>query len=161
MPMLFDSLSVGGGCFREKKSFMLSLPPSRAAFLEDVKRTKHQFKYLEIRIWHLSWQTMRGNYSWKRDCDKYISVMMTWPPAPRSPSAADKMWLCLYAKISRCKCKANHLYCTDMYCCGAEEDPCKKLSVSNMLMTFERLFSCGFRHFFNHINKQVLQFNLT
>ena len=41
---------------------------------------------------------MPGNYGWKRDYDKYISVIMTLPPAPRSPSAADKMWLCLYAK---------------------------------------------------------------
>ena len=43
---------------------------------------------------------MPNNYGWKRDCDKYISVMMTLPPAPPplSPSASDKMWLCLYVK---------------------------------------------------------------
>ena len=41
---------------------------------------------------------MPDNYGWKRFCDKYISVMMTLPPAPRSPTAADKMWSCLYAK---------------------------------------------------------------
>ena len=41
---------------------------------------------------------MPDNYGWKRDCDKHISVMMALPPALRSPSTADKMWLCLYGK---------------------------------------------------------------
>ena len=48
---------------------------------------------------------------------------------------ADKMWLqhvCL--RNARCKCKANHLYCTDLCCCGAEEDSCKILPVINMLL---------------------------
>ena len=47
-------------------------------------------------------------------------------------------------ETSRCKYKANHLYCTVLCCCGAEEDSCKILPV--MLMTFEQLFSCGFRY---------------
>ena len=49
-------------------------------------------------------------------------------------------------EIFRCKCKVNHLYCTDLCCRGAEEDSCKILTVVNMLMTFEQLFSCGFRY---------------
>ena len=32
----------------------------------------------------------------------------------------------------------------------------KILPVTNMLMTFEQLFSCGFRHFFSLINKNAL-----
>ena len=35
-------------------------------------------------------------------------------------------------ETSRCKYKANHLYCTDLCCCGAEEDSCKMLPVINM-----------------------------
>ena len=59
-------------------------------------------------------------------------------------------------ETSRCKNKANHLYCTDLCCCGAEENLFKILSVINMLMTFEHLFSCGFRYFFSSINKNAL-----
>ena len=32
----------------------------------------------------------------------------------------------------------------------------KILPVINMLMTFEQLFSCGFKYFFSRINKNVL-----
>ena len=35
------------------------------------------------------------------------------------------------------------------------------LPVINMLMTFEQLFSCGFRYFFSHINKNALLSDLT
>ena len=71
------------------------------------------------------------------------------PPAPETPLQLTKcdcrMSVC---ETARCKCKANHLYCTDLCCCGAEED-----SVIIMLVTFEQLFSCGFRYFFSRINK--------
>ena len=46
-------------------------------------------------------------------------------------------------RTSRCKYKANHLYFTDLCCCGAEENSCKIMPVINMLMTFEQLFSGG------------------
>ena len=59
-------------------------------------------------------------------------------------------------ETSRCKYKVNHLNCTDLCCRGAEEDSCKILQVVNMLMTFEQLFSCGFRYFFSRINKNAL-----
>ena len=62
---------------------------------------------------------------------------------------------------SRCKYKVNHLYCADLCCRGAEEDSCKILPVVNMLMTFEQLFSCGFRYFFSRINKNALLSDLT
>ena len=75
---------------------------------------------------------------------------------PRRPSAADKMWLQQVSmRTSRCKYNANRLYCTYFCCCGAEEDQCRILPVSNMLMTFERLFSFGFSHFFNHTYKKA------
>ena len=60
------------------------------------------------------------------------------------------------SETSRCKYEVNHLYCTDLCCRGAEEDSYKILPVDNMLMTFEQLFSCGFRYFFSRINKNVL-----
>ena len=41
--MLFDSLSEGGGCFGETKAELRNLPPSRAKFLEVVKRAQYQF----------------------------------------------------------------------------------------------------------------------
>ena len=59
------------------------------------------------------------------------------PPAPETPL---QLIECGCSKsvceTSRCKYKANHLYCTDLCCCGAEEDSCKLLPVINMLMTF-------------------------
>ena len=42
-------------------------------------------------------------------------------------------------RTSPCKYKANHLYCTDLCRCGAEEDSCKILPGINMRMTFEQL----------------------
>ena len=43
-------------------------------------------------------------------------------------------------ETSRCKYKANHLYCTDLCCCGAEEDSCKILPVINVLMLLNNYF---------------------
>ena len=72
------------------------------------------------------------------------------PPAPETPLQLIKCGCSMYVcETSRCKYKANHLYCNDLCCCGAEEDSCKILPVINMLMTFEQLFSCGFRYFFS------------
>ena len=82
------------------------------------------------------------------------------PPAPETPETPLQLIKCgcsmSVCETSRCKYKANHLYCTDLCCCGAEEDSCKLLPVINMLMTFEQLFSCGFRYFFSRINKNAL-----
>ena len=64
--------------------------------------------------------------------------MTTLPPAPECSCSKS------VCEISRCKCKAYHSDCTDLCCCGAEEDSCKTLPVTNMLVTFEQLFSCGF-----------------
>ena len=47
---------------------------------------------------------------------------------------------CLYAKHLGVSANANHLYCTGLCCCGAEEYSCKILPVINMLMTVEQLF---------------------
>ena len=78
-------------------------------------------------------------------------------PAPETPLQLIKCGCSMsVCETSRCKYKVNHLYCTDLCCHGAEEDSCKILSVVNMLMTFEQLFSCGFRYFFNRINKNAL-----
>ena len=84
------------------------------------------------------------------------------PPAPETPLQLEKCGCSMYVcKTSRCKYKANHLYCTDLCCCGAEEDSYKLLPVINMLMTFEQLFSCGFGYFFSRINKNALLSDLT
>ena len=58
---------------------------------------------------------MPDNYGWQRDFDKYVSVMTTLPPDREAPlqlikcgcskSICEKYW---------CKCKANHLYGTDL-----------------------------------------------
>ena len=79
------------------------------------------------------------------------------PPAPETPLQLIKCGCSMsVCKTSRCKYKANHLFYTDLCCCGAEEDSCKLLPVINMLMTLEQLFSCGFRYFFSPINKNAL-----
>ena len=78
-------------------------------------------------------------------------------PAPETPLQLIKCGCSMsVCETSRCMYKANHLYFTGLCCCGAEEDPCKILPVINMLMTFEQLFSCGFRYFFSRINQNAL-----
>ena len=86
--------------FWREKAELRNLPPSRATFLEGVKRAQYQFiiwksapdinsdkvnKGAKIRnrynqVPHL---TMPDNSGWKLDCDKYISVMTTLPPASK------------------------------------------------------------------------------
>ena len=77
-------------------------------------------------------------------------------PAPETPLQLIKCGCSMSVCESSRKYKANHLYCTDLCCCGAEEDSYKILPVINMLMTFEQLFSCEFRYFFSRINKNAL-----
>ena len=120
--MLFHSLSKGGGCFREKKKAeWLNIPPSMAPFFESVKRAQYQFIIWKFASGIYPDKPMPGNYGWKRDCDKYISVMMKLPPAPESSLQPIKYGCSKYVcETSRCKCKAtfcNHLYCTDLCCC--------------------------------------------
>ena len=63
------------------------------------------------------------------------------PPAPETPLQLIKCGCTMsVCETSRFKYKANHLYCTDLCCCGAEEDSCKLLPVINRLITFEQLF---------------------
>ena len=128
MPMLFDSLSEGGECFREKKILIAKPTTFKGCVLEGVKRAQYQFIIWKSASGKYPDKPMPDNYGLKRDCDKYISVMMALPPVPRSPSTADKIWICLYGTYLGESAKANHLYCTDLCCCGAEEDQCKIVS---------------------------------
>ena len=87
---------------------------------------------------------MSDNYGWKRDCDIYIAFMTTLPPSLKAPLQLIKYGCSKsVCEASRCKYKADYLYCTDLCFCGVEDDLCKILTVSNMLKTFERLFSFG------------------
>ena len=84
--------------------------------------------------------------------------MTTLPPVPETPlqpiQCGCSKSVC---ETSLCKCKSNHLYCTDLCCCGAEEDSLKKiLPLVNVLMPFEQLLACGFRHFFGRISNNAL-----
>ena len=69
----------------EKKAELQKLPPARALFLKGVKCAQYQF---------IIWKSLSDikpdkptpdNYGWKRDCDKYISVMTSLPPASKAP----------------------------------------------------------------------------
>ena len=63
------------------------------------------------------------------------------PPAPETPLQLIKCGCSMSVCVtSRCKYKVNHLYYTDLCCCGAVEDSCKILPVINMFKTFEQLF---------------------
>ena len=85
------------------------------------------------------------------------------PPAPETPLQLIKCG-CSMSVCETSQCKYIYskpfilygLYCTDLCCRGAKDDSCKILPVVNMLMTFEQLFSCGFRYFFSRINKNAL-----
>ena len=116
----------------EKKAELQKLPLPRAVFVKGVKRAQYQ-----CIIWKSSPvlnpdKPMPDNYGWKWNCDNHISVMTTLPPGTEAPLLLIKCGCGKSAcETSRCKCRANHLYRTDLCCCGAEEDSCK-----NMLMTF-------------------------
>ena len=67
--------------FRRKQAESQKLQPSRAAFLEGVKRAHYQ-----CIIWKSAPDPnpdipMPDKYAWKRVCDKYIPVMTTLSPA--------------------------------------------------------------------------------
>ena len=101
--------------FLSKKAELRNLPPSRATFLEGVKCVQYQFIIWKSAPDIIPDKPMSDSYGWKRDCDKYISVMTTLPPAHEAPLQVIK---CGYSKsvceTPRCKYKANHLYCTDL-----------------------------------------------
>ena len=93
----------------EKKDELRNLPPTRATFYEGVKRAHYQFI-----IWKSAPdinpdKPMPDNYGWKRDYDMS-------PLDPEAPLQLIK-WVCSMSvfETSRCKCKANQLYCTDLY----------------------------------------------
>ena len=80
-PILFDSLGEGDGCFGEKKAELQNLPPSKAVFLEGVKCAPFQFIIWKSAPAINPDKPMPDSYGWKRDCDRYILVMTTLPPA--------------------------------------------------------------------------------
>ena len=81
------------------------------------------------------------------------------PPAPETPLQLIKCTLELQHV-----CMRKHLGVSTkltiyivLICVSVEHKrTCKILPVVNMLMTFEQLFSCGFRYFFSRINKNAL-----
>ena len=76
---------------------------------------------------------MPDNNGWKRDCDKYISVMMTLPPAPEAPLQPDRMGLCLYAKYLGVSAKLT-IYIVPICVVVEQKRTHVKLSVNNMLI---------------------------
>ena len=136
--MLLDSLSEGGGCFKEKKTELLHLPHSGAAFLEGVKRAQYQFIIWKSASVIYSDKPMPAIYGWKRwDCDKYISVVTLLPPDSEAPLQLVKRGCSKYVcETSWCKGKASHLYCTDLCCLEQKRAHVKISQVSNMLVTF-------------------------
>ena len=72
-PILFDSLSEGGGCFERNKK-LNSKPPSRTTFLKGVERVHYQFILWKSAPDINPDKPMPDNYVWKRNCDKYISA---------------------------------------------------------------------------------------
>lgn len=115
--------------FRRKQAESHKLPPTRAAFHESLKRAQYQ-----CIIWKAASEPnpdipVPENYGWKRDGDKYIPVMTTLPPAPDTLLQLVKCGCSKTAcETSRCKCKANNLFCTDLCVCGAEDDMCKNVA---------------------------------
>ena len=106
--------------FQRKKAEFRNLPLSRATFLEGVKRAKYQFI-----IWKSAPEInpdkpMPYNYGWKRDCDKYISVMTTLPPAPEAPLQLIKCG-CI-----KSVCKTSRLTIYIVLICV--EDPCNNIA---------------------------------
>ena len=67
--------------FWREKAELRNLPPSRATFLEGVKRAQYQLIILKSAPDINPDKPMPDNYGWRRDCDKYISIMTTLPPA--------------------------------------------------------------------------------
>ena len=53
----------------EKKAELRNLPPSRATFLEGVKRAHYQFIIRKSAPDINPDKPMPDNYGWKRDCD--------------------------------------------------------------------------------------------
>ena len=109
----------------KKKAELRNLPPSRAAFLEGVKRAQYQFIIWksEPDINPQADKPMPDNYGWKRDCDKFISVMTTLPPAPKAPLQLIK------CGCSKSVCKTSRL---TIYICV--EDPCKNIASEQLLL---------------------------
>ena len=92
-------------------------------FLKGVKHAHYQFIIRKSAPGINSDKPMPDNYGWKRDCDKYISVITTLPP---DPEAHLQLIKCGYSKSLGVSAKLT-IYIV-LICV---EDPCKILSVSN------------------------------
>ena len=116
--------------FWRKKAELRNLPPSRATFLEDVKRAQYQFIIWksEPDINLQADKPMPDNYGWKRDCDKYIYVMTTLPPAPEAPLQLIK------CSCSKSVCKTSRLTIYIVPICF--EDPCKTIASEQLLLDY-------------------------
>ena len=141
----------------KKKAELQKLPLSRAVFLKGVKRAQYQSI-----IWKSSPvfnhdKSMPDNYGKKRDCEKYIPVMTTLPLAPETPLQLIQC-SCSKSVCENLGVSAKLTIYIVLICVAVEQKRThvKILPVTNMLMTFEQLFSCGFRHFFSRINKNGL-----
>ena len=106
--------------FWSKKDELRNLSPSKTTFLVGVKHAQYKLIIWKFAPVIYTDKQMPDNYGWKRDCEKYISVtcmtcMITLPPAPEAPLQLIKCGCSKsVCEISRHKCKANHLYCTDL-----------------------------------------------
>ena len=137
-----------------------ALERKKAVFLKGVNLAQYQ-----CIIWKSTPvvnpdKSMSDNYGWKRDCDKYVSIMMTLPTVPETPlqliQCGCSKSVC---KTSWCKCKSNHFI---VLICVTEEQKrthVKLLPVINILISCEQLISCGIRHFLSRINKNALLFD--
>ena len=114
--------------FRRKQAESNKLPPTKAAFLESVERSQYQ-----CIIWKTATEPIPTipppeNHGWKREGDIFVPIMTKLPPAPETLLQLVKCGCSKSAcDTSRCKCKSNKLYCTDLCSCGAEEDGCKNI----------------------------------
>jgi hypothetical protein len=119
-----DALDVNSArkqLFTKKSRAFDSLPPTRDALLQHIKRTVHQ----SVHVWGQCFNKQplipnSGLWGWVRDTDKWVPLWMTIPEISKICTALIRCKCKKGCTVSRCKCVKANLLCTSLCQCDGK-----------------------------------------
>jgi len=114
--------------FSKKQLGAQKLPPTRGALHEAIVRAHYQ-----AMVWYQDDMPhpqlpSATSYGWKKEGDRLMSIPTKDPPAPDAVTHLIKCWCKKTSCRSHCSCRSQHLNCSEMCACGADEDLCSNIS---------------------------------
>ena len=118
--------------FTKKQLEAERLPPTRGALHGAIFRAHYQsMVWYQDDIPHPQLPPAT-NYGWKDEGNRLVPVPTRDPPAPAMITNLVKCGCKKTGCRSHCSCRSQHLNCSEMCLCGAEEDICSNISQTVM-----------------------------